>query len=79
VRKLFRIDRHWHLCLLAHSFIYRVQANGYFSKMSPERLETLNEFKSVFLGLNSLQAMKWVEDNLGLFASYCRQNRRKVA
>jgi SRSO17 transposase len=78
VRKIFRIERHWHLCMLAHSFLYWVRENGYFSKATRENIETLNEFKSVFLGLNSLHALEWIGRNRDQFVEYCRENRRKV-
>ena len=48
--------------------------NGYFSRYSPDKLETLNEFKSIFHGLNSIQSLQWTQSNIDKFTAYSREN-----
>ena len=78
VRKIHRIDRHWHLCMLSHSFLYWVRCNGYLSKRVPENIETLNEYKRAFNSLTSASFLAWIDQNRKKFQDFCRQNRRRV-
>ena len=78
VRTLFRIDRHWHLSLLVHAFLYWVKCNGYFAKQSPDKIETLSEFKRAFNSLNTADSLAWVAKNNEKFLKYLKQNRKRV-
>lgn len=78
VRMIFRIDRHWHLSMLAHSFLYWVRCNGFYARATREKINTLNEFKRAFNGLNTPISLAWVAQNSDIFDDFLKENRRKV-
>ena len=63
VRSIKAIARHWHMSLLAYSFLLRTMLNGSLSKITKESPETIGEALEIFRDLNAFESWEFLKKN----------------
>jgi len=70
VRSIKAISRHWHLAVLAYSFLLISKLNGSFSKIFNQYPKTMGQQLTFFRKLNSQCSVKWILSNPDFYWKY---------